>query len=77
MIALATAPYSYKVFWSPLIELYHLPSLGKRKSWVVPTQLLGSCVLMYLSFTIENLLKTQQVHFLLSLLMTNTFVITC
>ena len=37
VLALCTMPYSFKVFWSPLIELYHLPSLGKRKTWVVPT----------------------------------------
>ena len=77
VIALCTMPYSYKVFWSPLIELYHLPALGKRKSWIVPTQLFGSCILLYLSYTIEDLLMTQQVHFLLYLLLANTFVITC
>ena len=30
---MATMPYSFKVFWAPLVELYYLPSIGKRKSW--------------------------------------------
>ena len=35
VIMMATMPYSFKVFWAPLVELYYLPSIGKRKSWIV------------------------------------------
>ena len=77
VLAMATMPYSFKVFWSPIVELYYFPSMGKRKSWVVPTQLFGSCILLYLSQSIEDLLITKQVYFLTSLLIANTFVITC
>jgi Na+/melibiose symporter-like transporter len=51
--------------------------MGKRKTWVVPTQLIGSAILLYLSGTIEDLLVSKQVYFLTGLLITNTFVITC
>ena len=48
VVMLCTMPYSFKVFWSPLIELYSIPGFGKRKSWVVPSQLAICAVLVYL-----------------------------
>lgn len=74
---MATLPYSFKVFWAPVVELYSWQAMGKRKTWVVPTQLIGSAILLYLSGKIEDLLITKQVYFLTGLLITNTFVITC
>jgi PAT family acetyl-CoA transporter-like MFS transporter 1 len=35
IIALCTMPYSFKVLWSPIVELYYMPAIGKRKTWVV------------------------------------------
>lgn len=70
-------PYSFKVFWAPIVELYHIPAMGKRKSWVVPTMLTGSLILFYLSDKIEDLLMAKEVYFLTGLLIANTFVITC
>jgi len=74
---MATLPYSFKFFWAPVIEIYHMPLLGKRKSWVVPMQLIGCCVLLYLYGSIEQLLKDKEVYLLSGLLIFNTFVITC
>ena len=37
VLMMCTAPFSFKVFWSPLVEFYYLKSFGKRKSWIVPT----------------------------------------
>ena len=45
---MATMPYSFKVFWAPFVELYYFPLIGKRKSWIVPMQLIGSIILFYL-----------------------------
>jgi hypothetical protein len=49
VIMMATMPYSFKFFWAPLVELYYMPQIGKRKSWIVPMQLIGSGILFYLS----------------------------
>jgi hypothetical protein len=40
-------PWSMKVLWAPLVDSYWLPSLGKRRSWILPMQalLLVSCLL--------------------------------
>lgn len=48
-------PYSWKAAWSPLVDgLYH-PFIGRRKSWIVPSFLLGGVILFYLAFTQDSL----------------------
>ena len=53
---MATMPYSFKFVWAPIIEIYHLPFMGKRKSWIIPMQLIGTCILAYLYLNILQLL---------------------
>ena len=53
VIMLATMPYSLKFFWAPIIEIYHIPFIGKRKSWIVSIQIIGCGVLFYLYANIE------------------------
>lgn len=77
VIMMATMPYSFKVFWAPIVELYYFQALGKRKSWVVPMQFIMCAILFYLQGTIIDLLMTKQVNLLGAILITNTFVITC
>jgi MFS transporter, PAT family, solute carrier family 33 (acetyl-CoA transportor), member 1 len=36
LVTMCTMPFSFKVFWAPIVEIYHFPGYGKRKSWVVP-----------------------------------------
>ena len=77
VIMMCTMPYSFKVLWSPIVELYYVPSIGKRKTWVVSTQLVGCCILFYLRGTIDEMLKQKEVYKLLAFLLVNTFIITC
>lgn len=77
VIMMATMPFSFKVFWSPVVELYYFKSVGKRKSWVVPTQLIGCGILFYLYGTIDEMLQKKEVYRLLGFLIVNTFFITC
>ncbi|HET6373533.1 MAG TPA: MFS transporter [Candidatus Polarisedimenticolia bacterium] len=48
MISLAQAPWSFKVLWSPLVDRFSLPWLGRRRGWVALAQLallaLGLCL---------------------------------
>lgn len=77
VVLLCTMPYSFKVLWSPIVELYYFPSFGQRKSWVVPMQFVGCMILYYLHFTIDNMLKEKEVYKLTAFLILNTFFITC
>jgi len=53
---LCTVPFSFKVFWSPFIEFYHIESVGKRRTWIIPTQLIMCVILFYLRGHLEDLL---------------------
>ncbi len=37
--ALVGQPYTYKFLWSPLMDRYALPFLGRRRGWLLATQL--------------------------------------
>ena len=38
LFALVMFPYTWKFLWSPLMDRYHFGSLGRRRSWMVLTQ---------------------------------------
>ncbi|MCF6200206.1 MAG: AmpG family muropeptide MFS transporter [Hyphomicrobiaceae bacterium] len=39
-IGLALLPYSWKFLWSPLLDRFSLPSIGRRRTWMLASQLL-------------------------------------
>lgn len=48
LFTLIGLPYTWKFFWSPLLERYPLPLLGRRRGWMLLTQvcLLGSIAIL-------------------------------
>jgi len=38
LFSLVSLPYSLKFLWSPLIDRFRLPFLGRRKGWLIATQ---------------------------------------
>ena len=40
LFALIQLPYTWKFLWSPLMDRYALPMLGRRRGWMLVTQLL-------------------------------------
>ena len=57
---LASYPYSLKFFWSPLVDSFYSNSIGKRKSWIIPTQLLAGAFMIFLSYDIESLIADSE-----------------
>jgi len=46
LLSLASQPYNLKLLWSPLVDSLYVKRLGRRKSWIIPLQLLvGLCFL--------------------------------
>jgi MFS transporter, PAT family, beta-lactamase induction signal transducer AmpG len=39
LIALASVPYGWKFLWSPLVDKYAPPLLGRRRGWIALTQI--------------------------------------
>lgn len=44
--ALAAYPYSMKLAWSPIVDALYLRRVGRRKSWIVPIQLLTAWLMI-------------------------------
>jgi len=40
LLALIQLPFTWKFLWSPLMDRYHLPMLGRRRGWMLATQAL-------------------------------------
>lgn len=39
MLSLLYLPWAFKFFWAPVVDRYFIPSLGRRRTWLVFTQL--------------------------------------
>ena len=76
-IMLCTMPFSFKVLWSPFVEFYSIEWIGKRKTWILPTQVIMCVILFYLKENVEQLLVDQEVNSVSMLLTFLVFVITC
>jgi PAT family beta-lactamase induction signal transducer AmpG len=40
LFAILTIPYNWKFLWAPLLDRYRLPFLGRRRGWILLSQLL-------------------------------------
>ena len=54
LFALIQLPFTWKFIWSPLVDRYALPVLGRRRGWMLATQLL-----LLLSIPLFGALKPQ------------------
>jgi hypothetical protein len=54
--ALASYPYSLKLLWSPIVDAVYFPSIGRRKSWIIPMQVIIGSMMLWMSFTVQELM---------------------
>ncbi len=64
LFALVSWPYSIKLLWAPIVDSLYLPSFGRRKSWVIPVQIMVGLVLIYLSSIVDSLLAAKDMFML-------------
>ena len=50
-LGLAGLPYTFKFLWAPLMDRFELPLLGRRRGWLVLTQLALAALLLLLAGT--------------------------
>lgn len=46
MFALCSWPFSLKLLWAPVVDAIFFKSLGRRKSWLVPVQLIAGLLMV-------------------------------
>ena len=39
LLTLAQAPWTFKFLWAPLMDRFRLPWLGRKRGWIIATQL--------------------------------------
>jgi MFS transporter, PAT family, solute carrier family 33 (acetyl-CoA transportor), member 1 len=47
IFSLVSLPFSLKLLWAPLVDSIYLPSIGRRKSWLIPIQTLTGLILLF------------------------------
>lgn len=51
LLSLVGLPYTFKFLWAPLMDRFELPWLGRRRAWLVVTQLALAGALLWMSST--------------------------
>ena len=49
-------PFAIKLLWAPIVDSFYVPTLGRRKSWLLPTQYLLGIFMILLSYNVPYLL---------------------
>jgi MFS transporter, PAT family, beta-lactamase induction signal transducer AmpG len=50
ILALAAVPYAWKFLWSPIVDKYMPPLLGRRRGWLIITQVVLLVLIGFLAF---------------------------
>jgi len=43
-----------KILWAPIVDSAYIKSFGRRKSWLIPTQLLLGIFMLYVSYNVDE-----------------------
>lgn len=57
VFSLSGYPYSLKLFWSPIVDSVFFRSIGRRKSWIIPMQLIIGTTMLIISFKADELME--------------------
>uniref|UniRef100_A0A915L4Z3 Acetyl-coenzyme A transporter 1 n=1 Tax=Romanomermis culicivorax TaxID=13658 RepID=A0A915L4Z3_ROMCU len=53
-------PFSLKLFWAPLVDSCYWSKIGRRKSWLIPTQYMIGLFMLILSSYVNNVLGAEE-----------------
>jgi MFS transporter, PAT family, solute carrier family 33 (acetyl-CoA transportor), member 1 len=46
LFTLAGYPYSFKLLWSPIVDTLYVRRIGRRKSWILPLQVIAAVIMI-------------------------------
>ncbi|KAG1403919.1 hypothetical protein G6F59_012706 [Rhizopus arrhizus] len=61
VFSLSSWPYSLKLLWSPIVDALYSPQLGRRKSWIIPIQILTGILFYILGNNIDVMMSSEHV----------------
>ncbi|KAA8499441.1 putative membrane protein [Porphyridium purpureum] len=61
VFSLASYPYSLKLAWSPIVDSVWNARLGRRKSWIIPAQVMSAVLMLALSFHTQKTIEEGRV----------------
>jgi hypothetical protein len=61
IFSLCSYPYSLKLLWSPIVDACFFPSIGRRRSWIIPMQIILGSLMLWMSFNVQTLLDNVRV----------------
>jgi len=56
LFSLVSLPFSMKLLWAPLVDSCYIKSIGRRKTWLIPIQLLTGIVMIIGAHHIDRLM---------------------
>ena len=56
VFSLASYPYSLKLLWSPIVDAVWSQKIGRRKSWIMPIQMLSGVGMIWLGSRVEGMM---------------------
>ncbi|OAF65253.1 Acetyl-CoA transporter 1, partial [Intoshia linei] len=63
ILSIALWPFSLKLLWAPFVDGLKLPFMGRRKSWLVPSQYGIGFSLLYMASSIDSIMGTSKEKF--------------
>ncbi|CAO3702046.1 unnamed protein product [Rhizopus stolonifer] len=61
IFSLSSWPYSLKLLWSPIVDAVYSPQIGRRKSWIIPIQILTGILFYVLGNNIDAMMSSEVV----------------
>ena len=60
LISMAVLPWTFKLFWAPLIDTFNFPAMGRRRPWIILSEVMMALTLVCMAFSgdIINKLNT-------------------
>ncbi|CAM0140309.1 hypothetical protein VKS41_002355 [Umbelopsis sp. WA50703] len=62
IFSLSSWPYSLKLLWSPIVDAIYWPELGRRKSWIIPIQILTGLLFLALGWHIDAIMAEDNIN---------------
>lgn len=56
VFSLASYPYSLKLLWSPIVDAVWSPKVGRRKSWIMPIQMISGMGMIWLGGRVKEMM---------------------